>query len=202
MAKGTKPGGTKPEAEEQDEGAEVAPKKSSKKLIIILIVSLVSLAAIAGGLWMLLKPSAPPEGMGMAPAGQKAEEKIEVSTEPPKFVDLGSFTTNLSPEEGDRFVQVAITLKVSRKELEVSIADRKPEIMHRVNMLLQTKLPSELSTHAGKTQLAEQLKAQIQHVLGLRKTVPAIGAEQTEVAPESKIKGGLDEVLFTSFLIQ
>jgi hypothetical protein len=50
--------------------------------------------------------------------------------------------------------------------------------------------------------LAEQIKAQIQFVLGLRKTPPPIGSTQMEIPAGEKVKGGLDEVLFTTFLIQ
>lgn len=199
MAKGTKPG-SKPEA--QEEVVEAAPKKSKKKLIITVIALVLLLAGGAVAAYLLLKPSHPP-GTTENPETPSKSEKVETPAEAVKFLDLGTFTTNLSPEEGDRFIQVAISLKTSRNELEAMIAASKPEIMHRVNMTLQSKLPSELSTVEGKAKLAEQLKAQIQYVLGLRKTAPPIGAGQDAAPPaDPKIKGGLDEVLFTSFLIQ
>jgi len=200
MAKGTKPG-SKPEA--QEAAAEAAPKKSNKKLIIIIIALVLLLAVGTVVALLLLKPVHPPEGANADGHANSEAEVTETPSAPPKFVELGTFTTNLSPEEGDRFVQVVISLKISRPELEEQISASKPEILHRVNMMLQSKMPSELVNVEGKAQLAEQIKVQIQHILGLRKTAPPIGSTQTDEPPaDPKIKGGLEEVLFTSFLIQ
>lgn len=200
MAKGTKPG-AKPDA--QEAAAEAAPKKSKKKLVIIVIALVLLLAVGAVAALLLLKPAHPPEEANADEHANNEAEQVEKPAAPPKFVELGTFTTNLSPEEGDRFVQVVISLKISRPELEEQINASKPEILHRVNMMLQSKMPSELVNVEGKAQLAEQIKVQIQHILGLRKTAPPIGSAQTGVPPaDPKVKGGLDEVLFTSFLIQ
>jgi len=203
MAKGTKPG-SKPEALEAhdtQEEAEAAPKKSRKKLIIIVIALVLLLAGGAVAAFLLLKPSHPPGATDNPDAPAKVETS-EVQVEATKFLELGTFTTNLSPEEGDRFIQVDISLKTSRAELEAMITASKPEIMHRVNMTLQSKLPSDLASVEGKAMLAEQIKAQIQYVLGLRKTPPPIGSAPTGMPAGEKVKGGLDEVLFTTFLIQ
>lgn len=204
MAKGTKPG-SKPEAHEVHEAqeeAEAAPKKSRKKLIIIVIALVLLLVGGAVAAYLLLKPAHPPEASDNPDAPAKVETSEVPVEEATKFLDLGTFTTNLSPEEGDRFIQVDISLKTSRAELEPMITASKPEIMHRVNMTLQSKLPSELASVEGKAMLAEQIKAQIQYVLGLRKTPPPIGSAQTGMPAGEKVKGGLDEVLFTTFLIQ
>lgn len=199
MAKGTKPG-TKPEAQE---AATAAPAQKSNKKLIIIIGALVLLLAVgAVAALLLLKPAHPPEEANTDGEGKHNGEQTETVAIPPKFVDLGTFTTNLAPEEGDRFVQVVISLKISRPELEEQINASKPEILHRVNMMLQSKMPSELVTVEGKAKLAEQIKVQIQQILGLRKTAPAIGSVQMDAPDDSKVKGGLDEVLFTSFLIQ
>lgn len=200
MAKGTKPG-TKPET--QEAAVEAPPKKSKKKLIIIVVALVMLLAVGVVAALLLLKPAHPPEEANADGHAKSDSEKTEMPAAPPKFVELGTFTTNLAPEEGDRFVQVVISLKISRPELEEQINASKPEIMHRVNMMLQSKMPSELVNVEGKARLAEQIKVQIQHVLGLRKTAPTIGSPQMDAAPaDPKVKGGLDEVLFTSFLIQ
>lgn len=197
MAKGTKPG-SKPEAKE--EVVEAAPKKSKKKLIIIVVALVLLLAVGAVAALLLLKPAHPTGTENTDAAGKT--EITETPAEPAKFIDLGTFTTNLSPEEGDRFIQVSISLKISRAELETMVTASTPEIKHRVNMLLQSKLPSELATAEGKNRLAAQIKVQIQYVLGLRKTAPLIGSAQMDAPTDPKVKGGLDEVLFTSFIIQ
>lgn len=195
MAKGTKPG------EKPEEQAEAAPpKKSKKKLIIIIVAVVLIISAVAVAALLLLKSGHPRQG-GSEEA--PAEHKVEEPKMPPKFIDVGTYTTNLAPDEGDRFVQTAITFKISKPELEEKISSTKPELQHRINMLLQSKLPSELSTSEGKRLLAAQIKLQAEEVLGLSKSAPTIGAEPaTGGAEGTKTEAGLDEVLFTSFLIQ
>lgn len=69
--------------------------------------------------------------------------------------------------------------------------------------MLQSKRPSELATYEGKEMLALQIKAQVEYVVGLRKVAPAINAAQDAVPIElSAGKGGITDVLFTSFIIQ
>ncbi len=192
------------------------PAGNSKKMLMIILVSL--LLASGGGLaYWLLKPAHPAKP---ADAAQEALPVVE-----PKFVELGTFTANLIHEEGDRYLQVAISLKLNNPNLEEKIKASKPEIMHRVNMALQSKRPSELATIVGKEKLAAEIKAQVEYVLGLRKTSPVIGEPQPgavpdNVAPHSApaatessasapvatennaIKSGVADVLFTAFIVQ
>ncbi|NNM79857.1 MAG: flagellar basal body protein FliL [Gallionella sp.] len=199
-----------------------APKKNKKMLVIILAAVLL----IGGGAaaFFLLKPA-------HAPKSEAAVEETHPEV-PPKYVELGTFTANLIHEEGDRYLQVAISLKISKPELEEKIKASNPEIMHRVNMLLQSKTPSELATLQGKEKLARDIKAQVEYVLGFRKMEPVITQsvaqlpesavvknEATAVASEVKpvteaseakpvaetpkaANSGISEVLFTSFIIQ
>jgi flagellar protein FliL len=191
-----------------DSGA--APKSSKKKLIMIIVGVLV---LIAGGVvaFLLLKPPAPTKHSGTAAkvsATAAVEEAVEDEKAHPetaaKFVDLGQFTANLIREDEDRYIQIAISLKISKPELEEKIKETKPEILHRVNMLLQNKKPSQLATIEGKERLVNEIKAQAEYVLGLRKVAPPIenphaGASAVEIPPA---RSGISEVLFTSFIIQ
>lgn len=193
----------KPAATAEPDAA--APPKKSKKMLII-IVAVVAVLIGAGVLAFMLLQHDPAEG-DAKPEAAAEEHSKEVVT----YVELGTFTANLVHEEGDRYLQVAISLKLTKPELEEKIKLSKPEIMHRVNMLLQSKRPSELSTVEGRETLAEEVKGQIEYVMGFRKVAPVIGATQPEdVQGESapvktqqpKIRSDLSEVLFTSFIIQ
>lgn len=178
------------------EKAEAPPKKRKKKLILF-IAAVVLLVGGGAGAFLLLNPVSAPKHGGAAPA-EAARPEI-----PPKFIDLGQFTANLMREEEDRYLQVAISLKVTKPELDEKIKESKPEILHRVNMLLQSKRPSELATFDGKERLAQQIGAQVEYVLGLRKTAPVISAEQGVATIETSVgKNGISDVLFTSFIIQ
>jgi len=190
--------GTKPDV---PEAAEPAPKKSKKKLIII-VVTLLLLIGGGAAAFLLLNPAHPPKQNGAE--AEAAAEAARSSKNPPTFVDLGTFTANLLNEEGERYLQVAISLKLAKPELAEKIKANSPEILHRVNMLLQSKRPSELATFEGKELLGKQIKGQVEYVMGMRKTAPAISSEQDTAAPieNRTIKSDITEVLFTSFIIQ
>lgn len=200
----------KPGKPAEEEAADAPPKKGQKKLIIIIAV--VAVLAIGGGVaaFLLMQPheaagTAEKAGAAEKDAAEKADEEASAKN-PPKYVDLGTFTANLVREESDQYLQVAISLKLTRPELEERVKNSSPEIMHRVNMLLQSKRPSELLTYEDKVKLAEQIKQQVEYVLHLRKVAPVISSDQVEAAPapaETKAgKSGIAEVLFTSFIIQ
>lgn len=189
----------------------------SKKMLIIIIAVVVLLAGGGAAAFFLMKPSHPvkqdqaAEGEEVA-AGEHDEEASHEAV-PPKFVEIGTFTANLMHEEGDRYLQVAISLKLSKPELEEKLKESNPEILHRINMLLQSKRPSELATVVGKEKLANDIKAQVEYVMGLRKTAPVIRATQPTAegeevqsehaeAADTHSKKGIAEVLFTSFIIQ
>lgn len=191
----------------------------SKKMLIIIIAAVVLLAGGGAAAFFLLKPHPDKHDKAVAgeeaPAGEGESEDESKPKLPPKFVEIGTFTANLVHEESDRVMQVAITLKLSKPELEEKIKASNPEIQHRINMLLQSKRPSELSTVEGKEKLADDVKAQVEYVLGLRKTAPALHTTKPAIegdapasaaaltAPaESPSKKGVAEVLFTSFIIQ
>lgn len=192
MARAAKPAPQTAETEE----AEVPPKKSKKKLILF-IAAVVLLLGGGAAAFLLLSPAPAPKRGGAAPA-EAAQPGI-----PPQFIDLGQFTANLIREEEERYLQVSISLKVTNPELEEKIKQSRPEILHRVNMLLQSKRPSELATFDGKDRLAHQIRAQVEYVLGLRKTAPVISTDQGTAPIETSAgKSGISDVLFTSFIIQ
>lgn len=147
-----------------------APKKS-KKMLIIIAAAVLLIGGVAA--FFLLKPH--------PPKSEAAAEEVH-SEVPPKYVELGTFTANLIHEEADRYLQIAISLKLSKPELEEKIKASNPEILHRVNMLLQSKTPSELATIEGKEKLASDIKAQVEYVMGFRKTPPAFGHPAAQVA--------------------
>ena len=209
--------------------AEGAAPQKSKKMLIIIIAVVVLLVGGGAAAFLLMKPAHPPKPSEEAVAEEThAEDAHPVE---PKYVELGTFTANLLHEEGDRYLQATISIKLTKPELEEKIKARNPEILHRVNMLLQSRTPSELSTLAGKERLAGAIKEQVQYVLGLRKSEPIIVASipvvpNSEEAPTEhadaahsaapahapapehgeehggESKAGVAEVLFTTFIIQ
>ncbi|MEQ1673607.1 MAG: flagellar basal body-associated FliL family protein [Candidatus Nitrotoga sp.] len=188
---------------------EAPPPGKSKKKLIIIVTTVLLLAGSGAAAFLLMKPTVPEKQDEEAAAITDAEGEAPV-THQPKFIGLGTFTANLIREEGDRYLQVAISLKVTQPELEEKIKAANPEILHHVNMLLQSKRPSDLASIDGKERLAQQIKGQVEYVLGLRNVAPAImetPSPASEVAPatpaeEPVNKSGVSDVLFTAFIIQ
>jgi len=201
MAKAAKPESavkaTKPDTNQANDTPAPPPQKSKKKLIIAIAAMVLLLGGGAAAL-LLLKPA--------HTAKPEVAEKESPVAKPVSYVELGTFTANLIQEEGDRYLQVAISLKITKPELAEKIKASNPEILHRVNMLLQSKRPSELAAYEGKQKLADQIKAQVEYVLGLRRAAPIINPEQLgdgiEPADTLVIRTDIADVLFTSFIIQ
>jgi flagellar FliL protein len=183
----------------EGDATDAPPKKGNKKLLIIIVAAVLVLGG-GGGAFVYMKQSHVAPGAEGKAAEEKAEE-VASEKNPPKYVDLGTFTANLVREEGDQYLQVAISLKLTKPELEEKVKAASPEIMHRVNMLLQSKRASELLTYKDKTILGLQIKEQVEYILHLRKDAPVISSDLAVVPAESK-KSGIAEVLFTSFIIQ
>jgi flagellar protein FliL len=167
-------------AEEVTEaGADAAPKNGKKKIIIIAIVVLV---LIGGGVaaWLLMGKK-PAEGEA---ATESEKQEVVVATDP-VFVKLETFTVNLNPEEGEKYLQVDITLNASDARDVAEIEKRMPQVRNRVLMILTSKLASEISGMEGKQ---------------------ALGAEITEQINEPYSAGAkpltITETFFTSFVIQ
>lgn len=167
-----------PEVEEVAENG-AAPKQSNKKLIIIIATVVLLLG---GGLaaWLFLSGGHAEEGEHAA-----AEEKHVAESTEPVFVKLDTFTVNLNPEEGDKYLQVDITLNASEKSDADMLEQYMPQVRNRVLMILTSKLASEISDMEGKKILGQELTEQINE-------------PYSEGAQPLKVK----ETFFTSFVIQ
>ena len=177
-----------------------APAKSHKLLIIIIAVLVLVIAGGAG--WYF--------SQSHAPSAEHAEEVKAAPVLQPKYVPLGDkFTVNLQQEEGDRYLQVGITLKVLDAKLEEEIKTAMPEVRSKLLLLLSSKKPSELASSEGKKVLVEQLIAEVDGILGLASVAvaPALHGEaehaaSAPAAPQAAKTTGVVDVLFSDFIIQ
>jgi flagellar protein FliL len=166
-------------AEEVTEEGAAAPAKSKKKLIIIIVAAVV---LIGGGVaaWLLMGGK-PAEGEEHA----EAEKHEVVASAEPVFVKLDTFTVNLNPEEGEKYLQVDITLNATDKHDADEIEKRMPQVRNRVLMILTSKLASEIADMEGKKALSEEITEHVNEPY-------SEGAEPLKVT----------EAFFTSFVIQ
>lgn len=176
MAKAAKPNALQ-------ETAAPPPRKS--KLILITVAA----ALMAGGgaaAYLLLKPSHEQKTESAAEGAQPAV--------PIRIFDLVSeakpLVVNLVHEEGDRYLQVEISLQISSLEVEENIKTNIKLIMDAVNTVLAKKRPSDLSAE-GWVKVKDELKVEINHVLGFANEVPAIVTphESTTAASDAATEG-------------
>jgi flagellar FliL protein len=188
MAKNAKPA---------EEVAVEAPKKKSKKLLII-IIALVLVLVLAGGgaaLFLLKKhDNGEDEGETADEAAPKKKESKKDKNAVPVFISLDPFTVNLVPENGDQYLQVALSLEIEDAHAEVTVKGQTPKIRNNITLMLSGKKASELLPKEGKEKLAEELRNTINSVI----EPPTRNKRGEMVMPEGPVKS----VLFTSFIIQ
>ncbi|MBL8446177.1 MAG: flagellar basal body-associated FliL family protein [Zoogloeaceae bacterium] len=183
----------KPEAE----GAP-APKGGSKKLLMILIILVVLLLAAAGGVVMLLLSKNKHSGdEAAADHHEEAKPKVVVDkSHPPVFVPLEPFTVNLATENGDHFLQTSMVLRVADAKIGEDLKAFMPEIRHRMNLILSSRKPSEISAIQGREELADELMEETNDVLGY--PPPARNRKGRAQEPSGPVLA----VLFSTFIIQ
>jgi len=187
----------------EETSGDAKPKKGKGKLMIIIGVALVLLLGGGAAFVLLAKKN----------AGGGHEEAKAQPQKAPVFVNLEPFTVNLQPENGEQFLQVVATLKLSEKEVEDNIKVYMPELRHKILLLLSGKRASEISSPEGRETLSDDMRRQVNAILYAasgRKPAPLtaakpIGKVAASVppttrpsAPDDPIQG----VLFTSFIVQ
>jgi flagellar protein FliL len=167
-----------------DAKAEAAPVGggSKKKLIIIVASVLVLALAGGGGAWFMLKGE-PDEHAEESKPSKKAK-KVKPAG-PPVYIPVDQFTVNLQPENGEQYLQLAITLQASSLEESEAIKTNMPKLRSRILLLLSSKHASEINTPEGKQQLSKEI------LEAVNQPFEADGAQQE-----------VTEVLFTAFIIQ
>ena len=158
------------------EPAAAAPAKKSRKMLFIIVGAVLVLASGGAGAWFFLQKG--------ADHGDKEKEQAEKSA-PPVFALLEPFVVNLQPENGEQYLQVAMTLQVKDEEQADLLKLHMPEVRSRLLLLLSSKKGSEISTSEGKTRLSLEIVAQVK--------VPFGGRTEPQ---------GVTSVFFTSFVIQ
>jgi len=166
-----------PSKAEAAPAADTPAPKSKKKLIVIVVAAAVLLGAGGGAAAYFL-------GHKKEGADGHKEAKAEPA-KPPVFMNLEPFTVNLSPEDGEQYLQTAITLKVQSNEVSETLSTHLPEVRSRILLLLSSKKASELSTIAGKNKLAAEVLAAVKEPFAPK-------------APEQEVQN----VMFTQFVIQ
>lgn len=174
MATAPKTAKTAPKAAAPEEV--VVPPKSKKKVIII--AAAVAVLAIGGGAAWYFMGKAKHEG------AEHAEVKHAPNT-PPVFAVLDPFTVNLQPENGDQYLQVALTLQTGDVKKAEELKLYMPVLRGRLLVLLSSKKASEINTAEGKKKLTADI-------------LNAVNEPYVAGGPRGEVSG----VFITSFVIQ
>lgn len=191
-------------AEKKSEGEteqQPAPKKKTKLFVIIgAVVLVVVLIGVGVGI-MMSKKKAAEEDTGDEPAKEEPAAKKKGHEEPPVFVKLEAFTVKLQSDGQDAYLQTTPEMRVLDAAAGDKIKQYTPEIRHRVLLILSAKKASDLATPQGVQQLANEIRDEINGIVGepRRKKPAAAGTGPAEKAgPDDPVQA----VLFTSFIVQ
>lgn len=157
---------------EADEATEAAPAGKSKKMLFIIIGALVVLLGGGGAAaWFFTQSDG-------APKEAKAKPQ-----QPPVYLALETFTVNL--QDGERYMQVDVTLQVADQAQADAIKLHMPRVRSRLLTLLSSKHAGALATAADKQMLAQEIMAEVNQPFN------------AQAKPQQ-----VNDVLFTSFVIQ
>lgn len=152
---------------------EVAPKKGGKLKIIVL--ALVGVLVLVGGVVGYLLMS--------SPADVEIDEVAEAQRKPPVYETLAVFTVNLSDRQ--HFLQTELQLALEDVKAQQLVKARMPEVRDVLIRLLSSKTVDELTQADGKDRLADEIRQQVNGVLGVQSDAE-----------------GVRKVLFAAFIIQ
>jgi len=193
MAEAEKTKDAEGETEEQ-----AKPKKNKRKLVIFATIGIVVLALVAGGAFMLLggkKKNTETEGEDVAAAEEAHQKKAH--DQPPVYLKLETFTTNLAMDEGTpsgtagQYIQVVVELKVEDAPSGETLKQYMPEIRNNILRLLSNRRASQIASTDGKDMLASEIRDSVNGI------VNPVGKKAGKGA-----RGPVESVLFSSFIIQ
>lgn len=173
MATAPKTAKTAPKAAAPEEV--VVPPKSKKKVIIAAVVA--ALAIGGGAAWYFM-------GKAKHEGAEHVEQKPVANT-PPVFAIMEPFTVNLQPENGEQYLQVALTLQTADAKKAEELKLYTPVLRARLLVLLSSRKASEINTAEGKKKLTADI-------------LNAVNEPYVAGGPRGDVSG----VFFTSFVIQ
>lgn len=180
-------------AKEEKVNADDAPPKKSKKIIIIAVAGVLLLLLLAaGGAYFMTQSGEEHEDEDeVAEASEKPKKKKGEKEAPPVYIPMDTFTVNLVPDNGEQYLQVAISVEAVDAATAEQLKLYMPRLRHEITDILSSKKPSEVATREGKKTLAEEIRTAINAVVD---TPPAKGKKTGN--------GPVKAVLFTTFIVQ
>ncbi len=178
--------------ESEDQGAvaeapkEKKPMSGKTKVIILIIVAVLVLTASIGGTLFALGFFDSAEVEIEEVEGEAAEQVIVNKPMPAMYFPIKpAFVVNFSSRGRQRYLQAEVTVLTREMEVFNAMQTHMPLIKNRLVMLFGGEIYDELQTDEGKELLRQKTLEALQQVM------------QDEIG-----KPGIEEVLFTSFVMQ
>jgi flagellar protein FliL len=137
---------------------------SKKNIIIMAGISLIVLAIIGGGFFMLWQKLSALDKPKDAEAA-KAPEKVEHGSMGPVF-SLDSFIVNLSDQGGKRYLRITMGLELEDPKSAEELTKRLPQIRDSILMALPSRKVEELQTTEGKNSLRAEIISKLNELFG------------------------------------
>ena len=170
-----------------DGGGEEAPKSSKKMLIIIIIgVVLVIIVAVLGTLFLT---GTFDEKSEQTEISQNTES--DDASEPEDLAELSywplepPFVLNFEGKNKARYMQIGLEVSVNNEKAFAAVKKHIPVIRNEIVLLLSGQKYEEMVTPDGKEQLRAELIETINNIL-----------------KQHRVKDGIDNIYFTSFVMQ
>ena len=172
-------------ADDDLESQEKAQKKGARnKLLLIIILLLVLIGAGGGAAWFFLL--APGDAETATAEGEEAEEAPAAPLEPMQYQSLAPpFVVNFPYQGRQRYLQAEISVMSRDAAALEALRLHMPAVRHALNNLFSAQLILVFEDPSGIEALRELATAEVRQVL------------EREIG-----RPGIEEVLFTSFVMQ
>jgi flagellar FliL protein len=186
-------------AEEELE-LDVNESKGGSKKMIIIIVAILLLNGIGIGTWLFLSG-------GDNDKSTSDADKKEVELAPIKYLTLvPEFIVNFGPDSKVRYLQVDLQISTRDEAALATVETYRPVIRNDILVLLSGAKFEDLQDRAGKEALQKELLATINKVVASATHVTPeheeTNKEQDKGHSNEEIKGPIENVYFTSFIMQ
>ena len=151
-------------------------QNAPKKKIGLILAMLVMIAAVGAGAYYLGSTRA-----STATAATSPQTKLEA----PIFIAMDPFTVNLRQDDRNRFLHIAMTVKVLDSKTQTQLTEYLPEARSRVLTVLANRQLDSLNTAENKKQLSTEILNRLSQPF-------------TPAQPKLRIA----DVLFTTFIVQ
>jgi flagellar FliL protein len=138
---------------------------SKKNIIIIAAVSLIVLAVIGGGFFMLWQKLSALDSQKEGAESAKSSEKDDHGGIGPIF-SLEPFIVNLSDQGGKRYLRVTMGLEMGDPKFADEMTKRLPQIRDSILMILPSRKVDELQATEGKNALRSEIISSLNALLG------------------------------------